>query len=97
MMPMIRVENYMAAGPMMNDRRCWCIGPEKIVRWSVERYPGKFTIRRLDPAPPQQKSAIMTHKAMLDTPIFQCFLRCCDAYLDGVPYLEKTLVLKGEK
>ena len=95
--PMIRVENYMAAGPMMDDRRCWCIGPEKIVRWSMERQPGKLTLRRLDPAPPVQKSYILTHKAMLDTPTFRCFLRCCEAYLDEMPYLKKTMIHNGEK
>ena len=56
---------------------------------------GKLTIRRLDPAPPVQRSYILTHKAMQDTPTFQCFLRCCEAYLDEKPYLKKTMLNNG--
>ena len=91
--PRVRIENYMAAGEYMDDRRCWCIAPEKIVRWSMSCRPGALTLRRLDPAPPVQKSWILTHKILVDTPVFQCFLRCCSAWLDEAPYLHKTLVL----
>ncbi len=77
----------------LDDRRCWCIAPEKIVRWSMGRRPGALTLRRLDPAPPVQKNWLLTHKSQLSTPVFQCFLRCCDAWLDEAPYLHKTLVL----
>lgn len=91
--PWVRIENYMAASEYMDDRRCWCIAPEKIVRWSMGRRPGALTLRRLDPAPPVQKNWLLTHKSQLSTPVFQCFLRCCDAWLDEAPYLHKTLVL----
>ena len=77
----------------MDDRRCWSILPERIARWSMDRHPGRLTIRRLDPAPPMQKCWILTSKSQLGTPVFQCFLRYCDAYLDETPYLHKTLVL----
>ncbi|MBE6962180.1 MAG: LysR family transcriptional regulator [Ruminococcaceae bacterium] len=91
--PRIRVEAMMAIHSYMDDRNCWSIVPERIARWSMERRPGRLTIRRLDPAPPMQKSWILTSKSQLGTPVFQCFLRYCDAYLDETPYLHKTLVL----
>ena len=91
--PRVRVEAMMAIPNYMDDRRCWSLMPEKAARWAMERHPGILTIRRLDPAPPVQKSWILTHKSQLNTPVFQCFLRCCDAYLNETPYLKKELVL----
>ena len=91
--PRVRLESMMAIPSYMDDRRCWSIVPERVARWSMDRRPGKLAIRRLDPAPPTQTSWILTHKSRLNTPVFQCFLRCCDAYLDETPYLKKRLVL----
>ena len=96
MSPMTRVENIMAVSCYMDDRRCWSMVPERVARWSVDRYPGTLTIRHLDPAPPAQKGWILTDRTQLDTPVFRCFLRCSDAWLDETPYLKNLLELPEE-
>jgi len=91
--PRVRVANLMAVCGYMNDRRCWSIVPVSVAKRSMERHPGKLTIRYLESSPPVRCCWILTRKSYRDTPTFQCFLRCCDAYLDETPYLQKTLVL----
>lgn len=93
MEPRVRVASLMAVCDYLDDRRCWSIVPMSVAKRSMERRPGKLTIRYLKSAPPVRRCWILTRKSYRDTPTFQCFLRCCDAWLDEVPYLQKTLVL----
>ena len=93
MEPRVRVANLMAVCDYLDDRRCWSIVPLSVAKWSMERHPGELTIRYLESSPPVRCCWILTRKSYRDTPTFQCFLRCCDAYLDATPYLQKTLVL----
>lgn len=87
--PYMQASNVMGVHNYLTDPCCWALIPASLVLLTMERNPGRFTYRRLLPAPPPRPFGVLVSKAYPDTEVIEAFRECCREYVEERPYLEK--------